>query len=38
MASFEPALDYVVVKIPKWPFDKFKNANKSLGTKMMATG
>ena len=38
MASFEPALDYVVVKIPKWPFDKFKNANKALGTKMMATG
>ena len=38
MASFEPALDYVVVKIPKWPFDKFKNANKVLGTKMMATG
>lgn len=38
MASFEPTLDYVVVKIPKWPFDKFKNANKVLGTKMMATG
>ncbi len=38
MASFEPALDYVVVKIPKWPFDKFKNATKALGTKMMATG
>lgn len=37
-ACFEPALDYVVVKIPKWPFDKFKNANKRLGTKMMATG
>ncbi|MFV0519815.1 MAG: carbamoyl-phosphate synthase large subunit [Lachnospirales bacterium] len=37
-ACFEPALDYVVVKIPKWPFDKFKEAKRSLGTKMMATG
>ena len=37
-ACFEPTLDYVVVKIPKWPFDKFKNADKRLGTKMMATG
>ena len=37
-ACFEPALDYIVVKIPKWPFDKFKKANKKLGTKMMATG
>ena len=37
-ACFEPALDYIVVKIPKWPFDKFKKANKRLGTKMMATG
>ncbi len=37
-ACFEPALDYVVVKIPKWPFDKFKDAKRSLGTKMMATG
>lgn len=37
-ACFEPALDYVVVKIPKWPFDKFKHANRKLGTKMMATG
>jgi carbamoyl-phosphate synthase large subunit len=37
-ACFEPSLDYVVVKIPKWPFDKFKDANKRLGTKMMATG
>ena len=37
-ACFEPTLDYVVVKIPKWPFDKFKNANRKLGTKMMATG
>nr|WP_307760357.1 carbamoyl-phosphate synthase large subunit [uncultured Peptostreptococcus sp.] len=37
-ACFEPTLDYVVVKIPKWPFDKFKKANRKLGTKMMATG
>lgn len=37
-ACFEPTLDYIVVKIPKWPFDKFKKANKFLGTKMMATG
>ncbi|MCI6153211.1 MAG: carbamoyl-phosphate synthase large subunit [Fusobacterium perfoetens] len=37
-ACFEPTLDYIVVKIPKWPFDKFKNAKKTLGTKMMATG
>jgi carbamoyl-phosphate synthase large subunit len=37
-ACFEPSLDYVVVKIPKWPFDKFQGANRNLGTKMMATG
>ena len=37
-ACFEPSLDYVVVKIPKWPFDKFQEANRVLGTKMMATG
>ena len=37
-ACFEPTLDYIVVKIPKWPFDKFKKANKKLGTQMMATG
>ncbi|MGD9569582.1 MAG: carbamoyl-phosphate synthase large subunit [Sedimentibacter sp.] len=37
-ASFEPSLDYVVLKIPKWPFDKFFNADRILGTKMMATG
>lgn len=37
-ACFEPTLDYVVVKIPKWAFDKFKHANRKLGTKMMATG
>lgn len=37
-ACFEPSLDYVVVKIPKWPFDKFGKAERTLGTKMMATG
>ena len=37
-ACFEPTLDYVVVKIPKWPFDKFFTADRELGTKMMATG
>lgn len=37
-ACFEPALDYVVCKIPKWPFDKFFDADRELGTKMMATG
>ncbi|MCE0650665.1 carbamoyl-phosphate synthase large subunit, partial [Clostridioides difficile] len=37
-ACFEPTIDYVVAKIPKWPFDKFKKANRKLGTKMMATG
>ncbi len=37
-ASFEPALDYVVTKIPKWPFDKFPDANRTLGTQMKATG
>lgn len=37
-ACFEPSLDYVVVKIPKWPFDKFDKAGRTLGTKMMATG
>ena len=37
-ACFEPTLDYVVVKIPKWPFDKFYTAKRTLGTKMMATG
>ncbi|TDQ42109.1 carbamoyl phosphate synthase large subunit [Aureibacillus halotolerans] len=37
-ASFEPALDYVVVKFPCWPFDKFDKANRSLGTQMKATG
>mgnify|MGYP002541374799 FL=1 len=37
-ACFEPALDYVVVKFPKWPFDKFVYAKRSLGTQMKATG
>jgi len=37
-AAFEPALDYVAVKFPKWPFDKFVYANKELGTQMKATG
>jgi len=37
-ASFEPALDYIVTKIPKWPFDKFDYANRRLGTQMKATG
>ena len=37
-AALEPTLDYVVVKIPKWPFDKFQRAKRTLGTKMMATG
>ncbi|MHB0885407.1 MAG: carbamoyl-phosphate synthase large subunit [Bacillota bacterium] len=37
-ACFEPALDYVVVKLPRWPFDKFRTANRALGTQMKATG
>lgn len=37
-ACFEPALDYVVVKIPRWPFDKFSDADRHLGTQMKATG
>lgn len=37
-ACFEPTIDYVVTKIPKWPFDKFFGARRKLGTKMMATG
>ncbi len=37
-ACFEPALDYVVVKVPKWPFDKFVGASRNLGTQMKATG
>ena len=37
-ACFEPAIDYVVVKFPKWPFDKFVGASRKLGTQMKATG
>ncbi|EGL19768.1 MULTISPECIES: carbamoyl-phosphate synthase large subunit [unclassified Paenibacillus] len=37
-ACFEPTLDYIVSKIPRWPFDKFINANRKLGTQMKATG
>lgn len=37
-ACFEPTLDYIVAKIPRWPFDKFINANRKLGTQMKATG
>ena len=37
-ACFEPTVDYVVVKFPKWPFDKFANASRTLGTQMKATG
>jgi carbamoyl-phosphate synthase large subunit len=38
MASFEPALDYIVVKIPHWPFDKFASSKRTIGTQMKATG
>ena len=37
-ACFEPTLDYIVVKMPKWPFDKFADASRKLGTQMKATG
>ena len=37
-AAYEPALDYVVVKIPRWPFDKFPFADKTIGTQMKSTG
>ncbi|MGN5456336.1 MAG: carbamoyl-phosphate synthase large subunit [Candidatus Kurthia intestinigallinarum] len=37
-ACFEPALDYIVAKIPRWPFDKFEGAKRNLGTQMKATG
>lgn len=37
-ACFEPAIDYIVVKFPRWPFDKFVYAKKTLGTQMKATG
>ena len=38
MASFEPTLDYLVVKIPRWPFDKFASGDRVTGTQMKATG
>ena len=37
-ASFEPSLDYIVAKIPRWPFDKFKGINKQIGVQMKSTG
>jgi carbamoyl-phosphate synthase large subunit len=37
-ACFEPAIDYIVCKIPRWPFDKFAGADRTLGTQMKATG
>ena len=37
-AAFEPTLDYVVLKIPRWPFDKFRTVDKRLGTQMKSTG
>lgn len=37
-ACFEPSLDYIVLKIPRWPFDKFNDADRLLGTQMKATG
>lgn len=37
-ASFEPSLDYIVVKIPRWPFDKFPYLNRKIGTQMKSTG
>ena len=38
LAAFEPALDYCVVKIPRWPFDKFPGGDRAIGTQMKATG
>ena len=37
-AAFEPAMDYVVIKIPRWPFDKFRTVDQTLGTQMKSTG
>ncbi len=37
-ACFEPALDYIVIKIPRWPFDKFPGVDRTLGTQMKSTG
>ncbi len=38
LAAFEPALDYCVVKVPRWPFDKFPRGDRTIGTQMKATG
>jgi carbamoyl-phosphate synthase large subunit len=38
LACFEPTIDYIVVKIPRWPFDKFRFADRTVGTQMKATG
>lgn len=38
LACFEPSIDYVVVKIPRWPFDKFPTADRTIGTEMKSTG
>jgi len=37
-AAFEPTIDYIVAKIPRWPFDKFYQADRTIGTQMKATG
>jgi len=37
-AAFEPSIDYVVMKIPRWPFDKFRTVERRLGTQMKSTG
>jgi len=37
-AAFEPSIDYIVVKIPRWPFDKFRTVDPTLGTQMKSTG
>ncbi|MFH1639481.1 MAG: carbamoyl-phosphate synthase large subunit [Chloroflexota bacterium] len=38
MASFEPTIDYIVCKVPRWPFDKFASGNRTINTQMKATG
>jgi carbamoyl-phosphate synthase large subunit len=38
LACFEPSIDYVVVKLPRWPFDKFPTADRTIGTQMKSTG
>ena len=38
LPSFEPTIDYMVVKVPRWPFDKFKGADRTLTTSMKSTG